>query len=267
MHIAADLGYTFDFIPAVLPQPTVTNLTAGSPPSISISGLYKDPDNETHTFRVVGTGSIGNGILRLDQLDGSGAVVSSHNIGAGYAAGDHIELRNGLRVALSSGQVNDGDSFQVDAFATTDTSGFLAAAGLHAFFSGTSAAEMRVREEVSRSPDAISSALGGDLADNAGALRLAAVQDAGVDSLSGMTPNEYYHRAIANLGQEVALRASREDNIEAMVQNLRRRQSDISGVDINDEAAQLLVFEKMFQAVAKYMTTLKGNMDILMNLV
>lgn len=267
LHIVADLGYTFDFIPAVLPEPTATAFTAASPPTVSVSGIYNGDENQDLTFTVVGAGSVGNGSLRLDVTDGNGGLVSTLNIGQGYAAGDAVELRNGIKIAISTGQFNGGDSFEVQALATTDTSGFLASAGMNTFFSGASASEMRVCEDITATPDRIATAYGGDLTDNAAALRLAAVRDDRVDDLTGMTASEYYHRMIANLGQQVDLRESRQDNIEAMVQNLEKRRSDISAVNINDEAAQLMIFEKMFQAVAKYLSTLQTTMNTLLDMV
>jgi len=52
-----------------------------------------------------------------------------------------------------------------------------------------------------------------------------------------------------------------------MIQNLGTQRSDLSGVDINDEAAQILVYEQMFQAMAKYLNTLQGTMMALMEVV
>jgi flagellar hook-associated protein 1 FlgK len=267
LYIIADLGYSFDFLPAVLPEPTATNFTAGSPPTIRVSGIYNESENQTFTFKVAGGGSVGNGTLRVDVMDASGTLVGTLNIGAGYAAGDPFELRNGIKVSVGIGQFNDGDSFEVEAFGTTDTSGLLAAAGMNTFFSGSSASEMRVCSDIVEAPDRIATALGSDLADNAAVLKLAAVREEAVESLGGMTPGEYYGRIAADLGQQVSLRQSRQNNIEAMIQNLEQRRNDISSVNINDEAAQLLVFEKMFQAMAKYLNSIQTTMTTLMNMV
>lgn len=267
LHIVSDLEYTFDFLPVVLAEPTSTSFTAASPATVSVSGIYEGDENQTLTFTVEGTGSVGNGVLRLSATDEDGNLVSTLNIGGGYAAGDALELSNGIRIALSTGQLNDGDSFEIDVLATSDTSGFLAATGMNAFFSGASAAEIRVCSDISDSPDRVATAYGSALTDNAAALRLAGVRDERVDGLGGMTPNEYYQRLVADIGQQVDLRESRQQNVEAMLQNLHNQRDEISGIDINDEAAQLMVFEKMFQAMAKYLTTLQSTMDTLMNMV
>ncbi len=266
LHIVSDLGYEFDFMPALLPEPMVSTLTATSPPAISISGAYTGETNQNLTFTVAGSGSVGNGSLRLDVTDETGEIVSTLNLGNGYAAGDVIEMTDGIKITVGVGDLNEGDGFEVQALATTDTSGFLAAAGLNTFFSGASASEMRVCDSILDAPDRIATAFSTDLTDNLAALALSDVQNQPVDSLAGMTPSEYYHRMTANLGQEVALKESRQENLEAVIQNLTQRQSEISGVNINDEAAQLLVFEKMFQAMAKYLNSLQTTLDTLMSI-
>jgi flagellar hook-associated protein 1 FlgK len=176
-------------------------------------------------------------------------------------------LDNGLKIVLSTGVLNAGDSFEVQALATTDTSGFLAAAGMNAFFSGESASDMQVCREILNAPDRIATAFGSDLADNVGVLRLAAVRDERRAELGGMTPGEYYQRTVADLGQQVALKQAREENVEAMLQNLQKQRDDLSSVNINDEAAQMLLLEQMFQAVAKYMSSLQTTITTLMDLV
>jgi len=267
LRIFTDLGYEFDFIRAVAPEPTTSNLTTASPPEISVSGMYNEATNQTLRFTVVGSGSIGNGDLRVDVSNDAGDVIGALNVGVGYAAGDVIELDNGIKIALGTGDLNGGDSFDVEVYSTTDTSGFLAAAGMNTFFSGTSASEVRVSEDIAAIPDRIATATGSGLTDNTVALQMARVRDEALESLDGMTPNQYYQRVVADIGQRVSLKQAQQDNVESMMQNLEMRRNEISGVNINDEAAQLLVFEKMFQAVAKYLNTLQATMATMMELL
>lgn len=266
LSFVADPGYTFDFLPEALAAPTATHFTAVPAPTVSISGAYEGEENHVFTGTVSGSGAVGNGNLQLDVRDEDGGLVGIVNIGAGYAAGDPVTLDNGLKIAVGTGQLQAGDSFQIEAWANTDTSGFLAAAGMNAFFSGHSASEMRVSNEILDAPNRIATAFGEDLTDNAGVLRLAALRDAPLAGLAGMTIGEYYQRTVANVGQEVALKQARQDNIEAMLQSLRRQRSDVSSVNVNDEAAQLLVFQQMFQATAKYLSSLQATMTTLMEM-
>ncbi|MHC4720648.1 MAG: hypothetical protein ACYSYT_09250 [Planctomycetota bacterium] len=266
LHIQADAGYEFDFLPAVLPEPTNSTLT-GSPPTISVSGIYSGTVNQTFTFTVLGTGSVGNGTLQLEVQNGSAEVVTTLNVGSGYAAGDELDIGNGIKVSLSMGDLNDSETFEVDAFAETDTSGFLAAAGMNTFFSGDNASNMSVCSEVAATPGLVATALGADMTDNVNALRLAGVRDEAISSLDSMTVGQFYRRLITDLGQEMSVKEMGQDSIEVIIQNLSNQQSEISGVNINDEAAKLLVFEQMFQAMAKYISTLQSSMASVMELI
>jgi len=268
LHIQAEAGYEFDFLPAVLPLPTNDDFTgATSPPTVSVSGIYTGTTNQTFTFTVSGTDSIGNGSLQLTVTDGDGNTVTILNVGSGYAAGDTFNLGNGIHIALSAGDLADGNTFEVDAFADTDTSGVLAAAGINTFFSGDDASEMAVSSDILAAPGRIAASLGADMTDNANALRMEALRTEAVTSLDAMTPGEFYRRMTADIGQRVAIRQIHQDNIEAMVQSISTQQNEVSGVDINDEAARLLVFEQMFKAMAKYLTTIQSSLAAVMEVI
>lgn len=267
LQIQAEANYKFDFLPAVLSEPTTSNLTGTSPPAISVSGIYTGDENQTFTVTVAGIGSVGNGDLRLEVRDGYGEVVATLNVGSGYAAGDKLDIGNGIKISLSPGDLNAGDTFEIDAFANTDTSGFLAAVGINTFFSGSSAIDMAVCSQITSSPGQIATALGPELTDNTNVLRLAALKDKTLGSLSGMTPGEFYRRLAADIGQQLAVKQMRQENVETMIQNLTNRQSEISGVNINEEAAQMLIFEQMFQAMAKFLSTVQSSILTLIEIL
>ncbi len=267
LHILADANYKFDFLPAVLPEPTASNLTGASPPTVSVSGIYTGTENQTFQFIVLGSGSVGNDTLQLEVKNGYGQVIATLNIGAGYAAGDKLDVGNGIKVSLGTGDLVDGDSFDVDAFADTDTSGLLAAAGMNTFFSGHNAVNMEVCSDIVSSPSRVATALGADMSDNTNALRMAGLKDQAIGSLGSLTAPEFYRQFVTDIGQQTSVRQMGEDNIGAMVQGLTNQQSGISSVDINDEAAQMLIFQQMFQAVAKYLNIVSLSVTTLIEML
>jgi flagellar hook-associated protein 1 FlgK len=269
LAIIADAGYEFDFLPCVLPEPTASTLTGASPPTISVSGIYTGTVNDTFRFTVSGAGSVGNGTLQLEVRDGGGAgdVIATLNIGSGYAAGDLLDLGNGITISLGVGDFGAGDNFDVDAFASSDTSGLLSAIGINTFFSGDRATNMTVCSDISATPGLIAASLGADMTDNTNAFRMAGLKDQALSSLNSMTPGEFYRRLVAGIGQQVSLKDIHHDNIEIMLQNLANQQTEISGVNINDEAAQMLVFEQMYQAMAKYMNAVQTAISSLMDMI
>jgi flagellar hook-associated protein 1 FlgK len=269
LRIQADTNYKFDFLPAVLPEPETTDIdfNGTSDPTVSVSGIYTGSSNDTFTFTVSGTDDIGNGTLTLTVTNGAAETVTTFNIGSGYAAGDLLDVGNGIKIALSTGDLVAGDSFSIDAFASTDTSGVLAAVGINTFFSGSSAEDMAVCSDISNSPSRVATALGADMTDNANALRMVGLKGESVSILGNITPGEFYRRLVADIGQEIFIKQMRQDSIEVVVQNLLNQQSELSGVNINNEAAQMLVFEQMFQAMARYLNIVQSSIESIMDVV
>ena len=268
LHIQADTGYEFDFLPSVLPTPTNSDFTgATSPPAISVSGIYTGTKNQTFTFTVSGSDSVGNGSLQITVTDGDGNTVTTLNVGSDYAADDRLDIGNGIKIALGTGDLANGNTFEVDAFVDTDTSGVLAAAGINAFFSGSNASNIAVCSDISAAPGRIATALGEDMTDNNNALRMAALRNQALSDLNSLTPGEYYRRLITDIGQQVSVKQMHQKNVEAMAQNLANQQNEISGVNINDEAARMLIFEQMFKAMAKYLSTLQSSLSTIMEIL
>lgn len=268
LHIEqSSIDYEFDFIPAVLPEPTSSTLMAGAPPSISVSGIYTGTENDTFTFTVSGAGSVGNGSLELAITNGAGQTVKTLNIGEGYAVGDVLEVGNGIRISLSTGDFVAGDNFEVDAFYSTDTSGLLAAAGMNTFFSGTGAEDIAVCSDIVNDPTRIATSLGPEMTDNCNALCLAQLADESLSSLGDMSVGIYYRNLVADVGQQITVREIRQENVEVIVQNLQNQRDEISGVDVNEEAAQLMIFQQMFQTMAKYMDVLQITIESVMSII
>jgi flagellar hook-associated protein 1 FlgK len=96
---------------------------------------------------------------------------------------------------------------------------------------------------------------------------MVALRNQAVTALGSLTPGEYYRRLITDIGQQVSVKQSHQKNVEAMIQNLANQQNEISGVNINDEAARMLIFEQMFKAMAKYMSILQSSLSTIMEII
>ena len=270
LRIQAETDYKFDFLPVVLPEPESGDIdfNGSSDPTVSASGIYTGSSNDTFTFTVSGTGNVGVHTLTLTVTDGASNTIDIINIGSGYAVGDKIDVGDtGIKISLSTGDLVDGDSFSIDVFADTDTSGVLAEVGINTFFSGSSASNIAVCSDIAATPGRVASALGADMTDNANALRMAGLKDQAVTSLNSMTPGEFYRQMVTDIGQQLFVKQARKDNIESMVQNLSNQQNEISGVDINDEATRILLFEQMFKAMSKYLSTIQSSLSTIMEML
>jgi flagellar hook-associated protein 1 len=266
LHITADDGYKFDFLPAVLSEPATSTLTGTATPAIS--GIYSGSTNQTFTCTVSGSGQIGvDSGLSVEVRDGDGKLVTTLDVGAGYAAGDKLQIGDGLYVSFGLGTLNDGEAFTVDALSNADTSGLLAATGINTFFLGTDASSIAIDPNIISDPALIATAAGPEMNDNNNIVKMAQLAQQGWNNLDNKTASEYFKGVIALLGQEISLKDMEQTNYKGLLQNLANQQDSVSGVNINDEAAQMLVFERMFQAVGKYMQTVQTSMDIVMELI
>ncbi|HUS92815.1 MAG TPA: flagellar hook-associated protein FlgK [Phycisphaerae bacterium] len=258
-------GWTFDFLPA-------SSLSAAGPwtgtSAAGVSGLCTGESNDTFAFTVQGGGRVGldDGVT-VEVRNGAGELVTILNAGRGYAAGTALEFHPGVRVAFSTGTLTDGEQFDVDVVAESDPTGFLAEAGLATLFTGSNAREMAVRQELLSDPGRLATARGTDQADNVAVRRMAEVAETPLAALDGSTPVDFFRLTVTGIGQAISVREVRQESLENVMQQLANQRDVTSGVDINDEAAKLMVFEKMFQSMAKLLQVQTRAMDTLIELL
>lgn len=77
------------------------------------SGTYTGDSDGTFTFTVQSGGTVGTDAIVLSYTDG-GNVSGTITIPSGTEAGTEFDVYGGLKVALSSGTLNTGDTFSVD---------------------------------------------------------------------------------------------------------------------------------------------------------
>ncbi|MFA6132750.1 MAG: flagellar hook-associated protein FlgK [Phycisphaerae bacterium] len=264
VRVSADVGYTFDFVPA-LPA-SVDGGTIGAS-AVQITGLYSGSDNQEYTFTVAGAGTIGvTEGLSLEVHNEAGELVQTFNIGRGYASGDKLTLSNGIEIALGAGTVADGDEGTCLALANSDTSGFLAAAGLNVFFTGSSAQTIGVREDLAEDPSLLAGSVGQGQ-DQQNIQRLAEVGQAKLNALGGVTCSDYFTNMVTNLGQEVATRQVRQTALDSVTQQLENQRSTISGVDVNEQTIQLTIYQRMFQSMARFLNIQDQTMQYLTDII
>jgi flagellar hook-associated protein 1 FlgK len=189
------------------------------------------------------------------------------NIGSGYATSDPVFFDNGLSVAFNAGTFNNGDTFSVDALVQSDESGALAAMGVNAFFSGDDAETIAVTQRMIDKPGLLCASVGPEMTDNENLVRMAALAEDPIANLGGLGIGDYYRRMITDIGHEVASRENRKVSLDTVRKQLLNQRDMISGVDTNEEAARMLMFEQMFQAVSKFITTQNRALQDLMQII
>jgi flagellar hook-associated protein FlgK len=268
LHLEAESGYQFDFLPVSQADFSAGHWTGGNTAGISLSGIFTGESNRNFTVTVEGGGQVGvDEGLSLAVTDADGNLIKRFNVGQGYAAGDSLDLDNGLKLTVSAGNFVADDSFALQGRCDSDTSGVLAALGINTLLTGNSAATVAVSDEILSDPSRIATARGADGTDNLNIRLMSGVGEEGSDELDGMTPGDYFLLITTGIGQNISLREARNTALENVSQQLENQRDEVSGVDVNDQAAKLVIFERMFQAAAKVMTTQAKMMESLMELL
>jgi flagellar hook-associated protein 1 FlgK len=77
----------------------------------------------------------------------------------------------------------------------------------------------------------------------------------------------YMSSYIAELGIDTAYASTMRDNEEALLNSVMEQRMSISGVSIDEEMANMVKFEKSYQAAARILTALDEMLDVLINRV
>ncbi|MDH4201339.1 MAG: flagellar hook-associated protein FlgK [Phycisphaerae bacterium] len=286
LQIIANAGYSFDFLSGTLsvPNTTIPDPLAGAgagpaqlPPVIAVSGGYTGTVDETYTCTVKTTPpgqtyAIGTGTMELEVKNAADAVLRTVNIGEGYVAGTNVILDNGVKIRLeangiSPGYFNDAEQFTIEALASSDTSGFLATVGINSFFSGTDADSIGISDFVRNNGANIAFSRTVEMTDNLNASAIAALGDSAQNALGNLSPKQFYRKLVVDLGNEVSIAQMQHNNAQSIHRSLDQQRDEISGVDINEQASLMMLYERMFQAMARYMNTINDTYETVLTII
>lgn len=114
-------------------------------------------------------------------------------------------------------------------------------------------------------PNGIGAAAAGQgPSDNANAIAMAELANQGL--VSGMTPTQYFADFVTTLGNQVTEVGSENTAQQAALTQLQNQIGSLSGVSLNDEAAQLETLEQSYEAASKVFTALDLVMTAALNL-
>jgi len=257
--------YRFDFL-----RTPVLAVEAGwtGTASPTIQGTFTGEADQTYTATVTTGGTVGlTGDLAVRITNADGEVVTTLHPGLGYPAGNRLDIEKGITVSFGAGTLTAGETFTVEALDSSDSSGLLAAAGINAFLTGDSAVTMGVRREIMDDSRLLATAAGENLNDNLNVRRMAEVGQTPLAALGNMAPPDSYRYYVISVAQQLNVTKARAGALEDILQQLYTQRNTGSGVDINEEAGKLLIFEQMHQALAKLINTQQRTIQYLMEIM
>lgn len=136
------------------------------------------------------------------------------------------------------------------------------------FFSSSSsnASNIALNSVLRADPNRIQASSTGDPGDNGVALTLAKMANQPQAALGNLTFAERYNQSVANLGQALSNTNTQTQDQDAVNRLLQRQRDSLGGVSIDEEMANLVVFQRAFQASARMITTLDELLQSVINL-
>ncbi|MCH7632336.1 MAG: flagellar hook-associated protein FlgK [Planctomycetes bacterium] len=151
--------------------------------------------------------------------------------------------------------------------ARTDSSGLLSALGVNTFFQGSDATDIAVRDNIASDPRLLAAAGAGAIGDGTNAGKMAALQTSPSERLAGRSVIEAFNAVSTNVAVIAAAANAGADSASSIFSALAAQRESISGVSLDEEAIELLKFERAFQGAARYVGVVDDLIRELMNLV
>ncbi len=160
------------------------------------------------------------------------------------------------------------DSQDIDFAFSGDTSGVLASLGINTFFTGSTAATLGVNSELIGIDNAskFAASTGGVGNDLQNAVKLAGLLDQPLDSNGGTSLSDQYTQIINQVTQGSAVASSIADGYQQFQSSLEGQEQAVSGVSIDEEAVNMMTLQRIYQASAKYISTISELLDELMKM-
>ncbi|HVO63025.1 MAG TPA: flagellar hook-associated protein FlgK, partial [Terriglobales bacterium] len=113
-------------------------------------------------------------------------------------------------------------------------------------------------------PALIAASSDGSPGSNGNVAQLLAVHDQAI--AGGKTPSEHYANLVFGIGSDVANGTAEQDATGLVLGQLQDQRGSVSGVSLDEEAANLLQYQRAYDAAAKVVTTINDMLEAAVNL-
>jgi flagellar hook-associated protein 1 FlgK len=198
--------------------------------------------------------------------------VDLDGIGADTSLDDLIAAINAV-ADISASKTADGrlvisaDTNDIEISFSDDTSGILAALGVNSYFAGSDAQDIAINSVIGADPDFIAVAQNHVSGDNSNALAIAALRTTKLDDLGGISLADQWTRIVEDFATRLASTRLQVETDGAVVESLSAQQQSISGVNTDEEAINLLSYQRAYQGSARFLNAVDEMMQTLLSIV
>lgn len=115
------------------------------------------------------------------------------------------------------------------------------------------------------SPSQIAASSDGTLGDNGNASALANLLNQPI--VSGQTAGDYYSNLIDQVGNDVSNATSEQEAVGLVLRQLTNQQAAVSGVSLDEEASNLVMFQRAYEASARVISTIDELVSTTINMI
>jgi flagellar hook-associated protein 1 FlgK len=197
----------------------------------------------------------------LDEVDPSNNTTLSSLI-ASINGVDNVtaSLGPGRQLVLAA----DASDFEISF--SEDSSGVLAALGVGTLFSGKDSYDVAVNPLVQANPRFLAAGLEHVAGDNRNALAIADLRSTRLERTGGLSLTEMWSRHVEDFAIRHAQARGQVQSAVIVRENLEAQQQSVSGVNADEEAINLLAFQRMYQASARFLSIVDEMMQTLLRI-
>jgi flagellar hook-associated protein 1 FlgK len=150
-----------------------------------------------------------------------------------------------------------------------DSSSVLAVLGINAYFTGTDATDIAVREDLVNTPESLTvgRTVDGVFVENATALRLADLLETSVAGLGDKSLGSFWREKVSAIGTRSAGAAADAQAAADVRTSLENQRAAVSGVSTDEESLNLMAFQRQYQGAARLISVADEMFNTLMQLV
>lgn len=220
---------------------------------------------------------IENGSFFIHVTDTQTGLRTAHRIdvnGDAMSLNDLVDQINTVvGVPNVTAGVNADRQFTLDATAgyeisfSDDTSGALAALGVNTFFTGRGAGDIDVASTIANDPRLLAVGAGHVPGSNDTAIAIANLQDKGVEALGGRSMRGYWQESVSNVAVRLSAANSAAESTKLVRESINAQAQAVSGVSLDEEAINMMTFQRQFQAAARFISTIDETLQTLLSIV
>ena len=147
-----------------------------------------------------------------------------------------------------------------------DTSGALAALGMNTIFAGENATDIAINEVIINDLQLLAAGSGHTEGSNSTALAIAALQDEPNDAINGQSLREFWQQSVNELAVKTNTANAKIESSRLVRENLSAQMQAVSGVSLDEEAINLLSFQRQFQAAARFISVIDETLETLLSI-